>query len=140
MSIAVFKEWSQISSNNLSDSNAAIFQTKYTDFDNPYGKKSIYNVTINVSESSGSANSAILVQVFYRTTLKEGFALYASKAFTGESGYIEDRIVFNKKLYGIKGVQFSFRIQCFSSNFGINDINIAYREHRESSSSNLSSD
>jgi|2_EtaG_2_1085320.scaffolds.fasta_scaffold80484_2 hypothetical protein len=136
MSIGRFREWSQSTSSNLTSTSAIVFETKYTDFDNPYAKKSIEKIILNLLEDGGTS-SIISIQVLFRTSLGDPFVSYAS-SFINSLSSSGNRIEIGKLITGIDGVQFQFRIQCANSNFGINDINIVYREYRSVNSSKLS--
>ena len=140
MSNLYIRKWTDETASNEVASMYS-FQTKMTDFNNPYAKKSIQEIIVNLTKGATAGVGTLAIS--YRTKLDSIFNELAFKHFSNtEEGASQSSQMMSFKNLNIKDVynlQLQFTVYG-SYHLGINDINVVYRVYREVSTDKLTGD
>tara|TARA_R100000808_G_C2150315_1_gene159036 strand:+ start:2394 stop:2831 length:438 start_codon:yes stop_codon:yes gene_type:complete len=114
--------------------------SKYTDLGSPDAAKSIIGVVCNLSvgtESTTTSHSNFILQVLYRTSLKDKFEFLTSFSNSyidskANKGHIEEVRILDLPLSNIMHIQLQLKATVMRNDFGINDIGLIFRTYRDS--------
>ena len=135
MANLLLREWTETPPH----ASQVYFSTKMIDFDNPYSKKTITGIVLNVTEELTTAPSWVF-NIHYRDKLNMDYVFITSISYhPNSSTETKEQRVF-KSLHIPNVYHFQLYVEFFGhgSNIGLNDMNVLYREHRPVSTDRFS--